>query len=98
MMKGILSFSQIQSLLFRPFQTRTGRILVHKVLERLHWLLQYQEKRILFYWVPSHVGIRGIEKTETAAKAGILRRVTNVLIPFGDFKNHINVPMKLRWQ
>ena len=71
--------------------------LVLKVLERLHWLLQYQDERILFYWVPSHVGIRGNEKTEAAAKAGLLRRVTNVPIPFRDFKNHINVPMKGKW-
>ena len=63
---------------------------VLKVLECLHWLLQYQDKRILFYWVPSHVGIRGNEKTDTAAKAGLLRRVTNVPIPFSDFKNLIN--------
>ena len=41
---------------------------------------------IFFYWVPSQVGISGNEKTDAAAKAGILRRVANIPIPYGDFK------------
>ena len=64
MMKGILSFSQIESLLFRP-----------------------REKN-LFYWIPSHVGIIGNEKADTAAKAGLSKRVTNVPIHYGDFRKH----------
>ena len=72
--------------------------LVLKVLEHLHWLVQCQEKRVLFYWVSSHVSIRGNEKAVAAAKAGLLRSVRNIPIPYGDFKKHINVHLKCKWQ
>ena len=73
MMNGILSFSQIQSLLFRSFLAKLDTSSCPHILERLNWLVQYQEKRILFYWIPIHVGIRGNEKADAAAKAGFLR-------------------------
>ena len=49
--------------------------LVLKVLERLYWLVKYQEKLILFYWVPSNVCIWEMnEIADAATKAGLLRR------------------------
>ena len=77
---------------------RVDATLVLGVLERLHWLVQYHDKRILFYWIPSHVGIRGNEKADAAAKAGLLRRVTHIPIPYGVFKQHINGLSKRKWQ
>ena len=72
--------------------------LVLYILERLIWVVQYQEKRILFYWIPSHVCTIGNGKADTAAKAGHSRRVANVPIPYGDFKKHFNVLLKRKWQ
>ena len=72
--------------------------LVLKVLECLHWLVQYQEKRVYINWIPSHVGIRVYEKADAAAKAGLWRKVTHIPIPCGDFKKHINVFLKHKWQ
>ena len=68
------------------------------VYAHLPKFIQYQDKRILFYWIPSHVGIIGNEKADTAAKAGLSKRVTNVPIPYGDFKKHINILLKRKWQ
>ena len=70
--------------------------LVLYILERLNWLVQYQEKRILFYWIPSHVGIRGNEKADAAAKAGLSRRVSNVPIPYVDLKKTHQCPFKMQ--
>ena len=60
--------------------------------------IAYQEKKILYYWIPSHSGISSNKKADSAAEAGLLRRVTNVLIPFTDFKKHTNVLVKHKWQ
>ena len=45
-----------------------------------------------------HVGIIDNEKADTAAKAGLSKRVTNVPIPYGDFRKHINSLLKRKWQ
>ena len=71
--KNFIIFSDSKSAL----QAISGQDWTHTlllyILERLHWLVQYQEKRILFYWIPSHVGIRVNEKADAAAIAGLLR-------------------------
>ena len=72
--------------------------LVLYILECLNWLVQYQDKTILFYWIPGHVGIIGNEKADTAAKAGLSKRVTNVPTPYGDFRKHLTVHLKYKWQ
>ena len=35
---------------------------------------------------------------DCAAEAGLMKRIINVPIPLGDFKKHISVPMKHKWQ
>ena len=52
--------------------------LVIKVLERLHWLVQYREKRIAFYWIPSHVGIGDDGNADAADKPGLMGRETHI--------------------
>ena len=46
----------------------------------------------------SIIVIIGNEKADTAAKAGLSKIVANVPIPYGDFKKHINVLLKRKWQ
>ena len=85
--RNFIIFSDSKS----AFQAISGQDWTHPlyILECLNWIVQYQ--RISFYWIPSHVGIIGNEKADTAAKAGPSRRVTNVTVPHGDFKKHIIV-------
>ena len=56
-----------------------------------------REKNIILLG-PQSCCIRGNEKADAAAKAGLLRRVTDVPIPFGDFKKHISALLKCKWE
>ena len=84
--RNFIIFSDSESALQAILSQDWTNPLALYILERLHWLEKYQEKRILFYWIPSHVGIIGNEKADTATKPGVLRRVTNVPIPYGDLR------------
>ena len=72
--------------------------LLCKVLERLHHLSTYLMKRIEFYWIPSHIGIRGNDEADAAAKSGLTNRVVDMPVPYGDFKRYINEFIKSKWQ
>ena len=96
--REFIIFSDSKSALLAISGQDWSHPLVLYILESLKWLIKYQEKIILFYWIPSHVGIIGNKRSDTAAKAGLLRRVTNVPIPYGDFKKHTNIRLKRKWQ
>ena len=57
--KNFIIFSDAKSALQAILGQDWTHTLVLRVLERLNWLVQYQGNRILFYWIPSHVGIIG---------------------------------------
>ena len=42
-------------------------------------------------WVPSHVGIRGNELADEAAKAALNERPTMITLPYSDFKPFVNI-------
>ena len=60
--------------------------------------LNFANKDIMFCWVPSHIGIRGNEKADSAAKSALALPRVNAGVPNTDFKHHINQYILSTWQ
>ena len=68
--------------------------LVLDVLEKCSALIN---KTVLFCWVPSHVGIRGNELADAAAKAALNERLTMMTLPYSDFKPLVKRFIRGKW-
>jgi len=60
--------------------------------------LSIANKHVVFCWVPSHVGIAGNEKADSAAKFALNLPRVIMGIPYTDFKYHINKRVVYNWQ
>ena len=54
--------------------------------------------RIVFCWLPCHVGIKGNEKANIAAKLALTLNISDLNIPLTDFKPSINTFVHNKWQ
>ena len=65
-------------------------------------LLKHNElaelNRIVFCCLPSHVGIKGNEKADIAAKSALTLNISDLKIPFTDSKPSINTFVHNKWQ
>ena len=75
---------------------KTDNPLIVSLLEKLSRLCNRAD--IVFYWLPSHVGISGKEEADKAAKDALSLEVLSFKVPFSDFKPLINNFIKNVWQ
>jgi len=62
------------------------------------YLLSNSGKNILLCCIPSHTGISGNEKADTAAKAALSLSVTPMKLPASDFFLRVNKLISEDWQ
>ena len=61
-------------------------------------LFKYCQKDSFFCWVPSHTGIKGNEKADSAAKSALDLPRAKVGVPYTDFKYLISQYIFSTWQ
>merc|ERR1711955_138180 len=60
--------------------------------------LTNKNKRIIFFWIPSHIGIKGNDRADKAANLALTNHITNMNIPLSDFKPTIRDYTNNCWQ
>ena len=86
------SLSSLQALHNRKLENPS----VCDVLERISHLVPF--KRIVFCWLPSHIGIRGNEKADETAKSALSLPQSNNKVSYTDFKTSILTYIQSSWQ
>ena len=83
--RNYIIFSDSKSSLQALQDLQTSNPLVCRALE-LHTTLCNEHKNIVFCWLPSHVGIRGNEAADRAAKGALTSAVSIAEVPASDWK------------
>ena len=57
--------------------------------------MRHQHKYVMFYWVPSHVGIQGNELVDVLAKLSLNEAYTNIKIPYTDLVYYAKLHLRI---
>jgi len=96
--RRFIIFSNSLSCLQAILHPKWHQPIISKILEKLHFLLTLH-KLVKFCWVPSHIGIKGNEAVDMAAKLALRAPdVANVCLPYSDFKQSITAYFTALWQ
>jgi len=87
--KDFVVFSDSLSSLQATDSRKTENALVLKILKEYTHLTN-GGKSVPFCWNPSHVGIKGNESADTAAKAGLDEPITDMKFPVSDLLTCVN--------
>ena len=90
-------FSDSLSVLLSLHNKKMDNPLILQLLQQLHYL-SCAHKTIHFCWIPSHIGIRGNEAGDRAAKESLDQDITVSQVPYTDLKSHINRFISSKWQ
>ena len=90
-------FSDSLSVLLSLKNKKMDNPLILKLLQKLHHL-SCAHKTVHFCWIPSHIGIRGNEAADVAAKESLSQDIIASQVPYTDLKPHINSFIANKWQ
>ena len=91
-------FSDSKSVIESLDNYNSTNVVIKEILDLIYCIHQ-KKKSVVFCWVPGHVGIRGNELADQAAKRALNRRVSPAFrLPYQDLFPVVRAFVKQRWQ
>lgn len=72
--------------------------MISQILIKNNSLSSDLQKKIIFCWISSHVGIKENEKADQAASLALNEHISNIKLPYSDFKHIISQYITKCWQ